>query len=312
MHAANETMITEFILVGFSLVPGLEYLFFSLFLIIYVITILGNTSIIFAYCVCSDLHTPMYFFLTNLSFLEMCSVTITFPKLLSDLLSERKSISFFGCAMQMYCFFLIAGLECCLLAAMAYDRYNAICQPLLYQTIMNRKVCVQLLAGAWFISAVNILIHTLLTFTLPFCSNMINHFFCDIPPLLKLACRINLINEVALVTIGGFVLVGSCVCIVISYTRVIVTILGIHSTSGRRKAFSTCSSHLTAVTIYYGSGMFMYLRAKPNYEMDQDKLIALMYTTIAPLLNPFIYTLRNGDFNLAFRKIIQNMFYRQF
>ncbi|OCT72730.1 olfactory receptor 1019 [Xenopus laevis] len=309
MHSGNETTVTEFIFTGFSVIPGLEYLFFSAFLIFYVITILGNASIIFAYSLCSDLHTPMYFYLTNFSFLEICYVSITFPKLLSDLLTERKSISFFGCAVQMYCFSLIAGLECCILAAMAYDRYNAICQPLLYQTIMNRKVCVQLLAGAWFISAANSLLNTILTFMLPFCNNIINHFFCDIPPLLKLACRINLINEVALVTIGGFILVGSCVCIVLSYMRLIATILGIHSTSGKRKAFSTCSSHLTAVTIYYGSGIFMYLRPKPNYEMDQDKRIALMYTTIAPLLNPFIYTLRNGDFNVAFRKIIQHMFF---
>ncbi|OCT72729.1 hypothetical protein XELAEV_18035712mg [Xenopus laevis] len=262
MQSGNETTVTEFILVGFSVIPGLEYLFFSVFLIIYLITILGNASIIFAYSLCSALHTPI--------------------------------------------------LECCILAAMAYNRYNAICHPLLYQTIMNRKACVQRLTGAWFTSAVNSLIHTHLTIMLLFCSNIINHFFCEIPPLLKLACRVNITKEIALFSIAGFILVGSCVFIVISYTRVIVTILGIHSTSGRRKAFSTCSSHLTAVTIYYGSGMFMYLRPKPNYEMDQDKLIALMYTTIAPLLNPFIYTLRNGDFHLAFRKIIQHMFSQKF
>ncbi|KAE8593111.1 hypothetical protein XENTR_v10018987 [Xenopus tropicalis] len=312
MHAGNETTVTEFILVGFSVIPGLEYLFITVLLIIYVITVLGNASIIFTYSLCSELHTPMYFFLTNFSFLEICYVSTTFPKLLSDLLREQKSISFFGCAVQMYTFFLIAGLECCMFAAMAYDRYNAICHPLLYQTIMNRKVCVQLLAGGLIISSTNSLIHTLLTFKLPFCDKIINHFFCDIPPLLKLACRVNLTNIIALFIIGGFILVGSCVCIVLSYTRVIATILGIHSTSGRMKAFSTCSSHLTAVTIFYGSGIFMYLRPKPSYEIDQDKQIALMYTIIAPLLNPFIYTLRNVDFNVAFRKIIQHVFSRKF
>ncbi|XP_031762373.1 olfactory receptor-like protein COR9 [Xenopus tropicalis] len=215
-------------------------------------------------------------------------------------------------AVQMYCFFLLCGLECCMLAIMAYDRYNAICHPLLYQTIMNRKVCVQLLAGTWIISVINSLIHTLLTFSLPFCDNVINHFFCDIPPLLKLACKVNLMNEIALFAIAGFIIMGSCVFIVISYTQIIATILGIHSTSGRRKAFSTCSSHLTAVTIYYGSGAFMYLRPKPNQSLDQDRQIALMYTVIAPLLNPFIYTLRNRDFKVAFIKIIQHMFSQKF
>uniref|UniRef100_A0A803JJD8 G-protein coupled receptors family 1 profile domain-containing protein n=1 Tax=Xenopus tropicalis TaxID=8364 RepID=A0A803JJD8_XENTR len=264
MHARNETTVTEFILVGFSVIPGLEYLFFTLFLIIYVTTVLGNTAIIFAYSLCSDLHTPMYLYLTNFSFFEICYVSITVPKLISDLLTERKTISFY--------------------AIMAYDRYNAICHPLLYQTIMNRKVCVQLLAGTWIISVINSLIHTLLTFSLPFCDNVINHFFCDIPPLLKLACKVNLMNEIALFAIAGFIIMGSCVFIVISYTQIIATILGIHSTSGRRKAFSTCSSHLTAVTIYYGSGAFMYLRPKPNQSLDQDRQIALMYTVIAPLI----------------------------
>ncbi|OCT72728.1 olfactory receptor 1019 [Xenopus laevis] len=312
MHPGNETTVTEFILVVFTVIPGLEYLFFTLFLIIYVITVLRNTSFIFAYSLCSDLHTPKYFYLTNFSFFEICYVSITVPKLLSDLLTESKTISFYGCAAQMYCFFLLGGLECCMLAVMAYDRYNAICNPLLYQTIMSKRVCGQLLAGTWIISVINSLIHTILTFTLPFCSNMINHFFCDIPPLLKLACRVSIMNEIALFAIAGFIITGSCVFIVISYLRVIATILGIHSTSGRRKAFSTCSSHLTAVTIYYGSGAFMYLRPKPNQSLDQDRQIALMYTVIAPLLNPLIYTLRNGDFKLAFRKIIQHMFSPKF
>ncbi|OCT72732.1 hypothetical protein XELAEV_18035715mg [Xenopus laevis] len=268
---------------------------------------LGNASIILAYNMCSTLHTPMYFYLTNFSFIEICYVSITVPKLLSDLLTERKSISFFGCAVQMYCFFLIAGMESCVLAAMAYDRYNAICHPLLYKITGNKKVCVQLLAGAWFISAVNSYILTHLTFSLFFCCNIINHFFCDIPPLMKLACRVNLINEFAVFAIGGLNIIGPCIVIAISYARVIAAILNIHSTSGRRKAFSTCTSHFITVTIFYGSGMFTYLTPQSSSSMDNDSQIALMYTVFAPLLNPFIYTLRNSDVSLAFRKIIQQI-----
>ncbi|KAM4703162.1 olfactory receptor 5V1-like [Rhinophrynus dorsalis] len=307
MDRENYTTITRFTLVGLSQIHELQILLFIVFLMSYVITVLGNVSIIFAYKLSSHLHTPMYFFLTNLSLLEVCYVSVTVPKLLSVLLAEEKTISFYGCGIQMYWFLLLGIAECYMLASMGYDRYNAICHPLIYNVIMNKRECIKLVAGSWLIGAGNALIHTVLTFTLPFCGTKINNFFCDIPPLLKLSCTNTWVNEIIVILVSGGVTVSSLILIMISYIQIISTILNISSSSGRRKTFSTCSSHFTVVSVFYGSGFCMYFRPKSSYRMDQDSLISVMYTVIAPLLNPFIYSLRNNDVKNAVKTMLSRI-----
>ncbi|OCT72734.1 olfactory receptor 1020 [Xenopus laevis] len=304
MDKGNGTPVTEFILVGLSEIPELQQYLFCIFLCIYIITVLGNASIILIYKFSLSLHTPMYFYLSNFSFLEICYVSTSSPKMLQNMLAEKKRISFYGCFTQIYGIVHLAGTEFYVLAAMAYDRYNAICHPLLYRIIMNKAVCIKLLVGSWVIGAANALVHTLLTHTLSFCSNKVNHIFCDVPPLLKLACTDTWINEIVMYIIGGSVTGGAFILIIISYIQIISTILTIHSATGRKKAFSTCTSHLTVVTIFYGSIFFMYLRPKSSYAMHHDTVVAIMYTIIAPLLNPFIYSLRNNDVKSAVRKLL--------
>ncbi|KAM4703158.1 olfactory receptor 5V1-like [Rhinophrynus dorsalis] len=307
MYRNNDTTIKEFILVGLSENPDIQVLLFIVFLCIFVITLLGNTVIIFAYIFISDLHTPMYFFLANFSFLEICYVLSTVPKLLTILLTDNDTISYSNCAVQMYFFLLLGGAEFYMLAVMAYDRYNAICQPLLYSIIMNKRARFQLIAGSWIIGSVNSLVHTVLTFSLPFCANKIHHFICDVPPLLNLACKDTWINELGVFVIAGSVIFGSFILTMSSYTKIISTILHIHSTTGRKNAFSTCTSHFIVVTIFYSSGMFMYIRPRSSYAMDRDRVIAVMYTVITPLLNPFIYTLKNRDVKVAVKKRIHQV-----
>ncbi|KAM9299310.1 olfactory receptor 5G9-like [Gastrophryne carolinensis] len=304
MDHRNNTQVTEFILIGLSEIPELQILMFTLFLMIYLVTVFGNLCIILAYIFSPNLHTPMYFLLSNFSFLEICYISVNIPKMLSNFLSEHKSISFYGCAVQVYSFGVCGGTECYVLAAMAYDRYNAICHPLLYNVIMNRLTCFQFLVGSYLIGSFNSLLHTILTFSLPFCgSNIINHIFCDIPPILQLACADTKINQIVILVTSNCVLVGSFVLIVISYIYIILAIIAAHSTTGRKKAFSTCTSHFTVVAIFYGSVMFMYLKPESSNGAYQEKLVAVMYTVVAPLLNPFIYSLRNRDVKMALVKM---------
>ncbi|KAM9299306.1 olfactory receptor 5AR1-like [Gastrophryne carolinensis] len=296
---------SEFTLAGLSEIPSLQHICFVLFFVMYVVTIVGNTCIIFAYYRSSNLHTPMYFFLANFSFLDICYVSTTVPNMLSNFLSEHNSIYFYSCVLQLYFVLLLGTTECYILTAMAYDRYIAICQPLMYTAIMNKHSCTKYIIGSWVIGIVNSLIHTILTFTLPFCgSTKINYFFCDIPPLLNLVHADTRVNELATFIIGGFVTQGSLLLTIVSYTKIISAILTIHSSSGRMKAFSTCASHFCVVTIFYGSGIFIYLKPKSNYIMDYDRIVAVMYTVITPLLNPFIYSLRNNDLKRALRKLV--------
>ncbi|KAM4651139.1 olfactory receptor 5V1-like [Discoglossus pictus] len=285
-------------------VHELQSIIFIAFLSIYIITVAGNLIIILVIILSPNLHTPMYIHLTSFSFLDISYISVTVPKMLSNLTTDNKTISFYGCAIQMYCFLLMAGTECFMLAAMAYDRYNAICHPLSYIVIMNKRRCIQLIAGSWIIGAVNSAIHTTLTFTLPFCGVKINYFFCDAPPLLKLACTDTWKNELVIFLVGDSLLVASFLLTIISYVHIISAVLNIRSISGRKKTFSTCASHFTVVAIFYGSGIFMYLRPKSSYMMDQDRMIAVMYTVIAPFLNPFIYSLRNTDLKIAIKKIM--------
>ncbi|CAN2390545.1 Olfactory receptor [Pristimantis euphronides] len=269
---------------------------------IYVSTILANLFIIFVVRSSSNLQTPMYFFLANFSFLEICYITSTVPKMLSNILVTRTTFSFYGCAMQMCWFLLLGATECYMLAAMAFDRYNAICRPLLYSVILNKKLCIKLILGCWFFGAANAVIHTVLT--LPFCSNKTDHFICDVPPLLKLSCFNNWLNEVVIFMISGLVTIGFLILTLISYVKIISTIVSMKSNTNRQKAFSTCASHFTVVTIFFVSGIFMYFRPKSSYSMGQDRLIAMLYTVIVPLLNPFIYTFRNESVKIAVKTMI--------
>uniref|UniRef100_A0A8C4YBX7 Olfactory receptor n=1 Tax=Gopherus evgoodei TaxID=1825980 RepID=A0A8C4YBX7_9SAUR len=305
MEKLNSTTITGFILLGFSDIPSLQHLLFSVFLVTYIVTLAGNLLIIVLTLADPALHTPMYFFLRNLSLLEMCYTSVNVPKMLGNLLSRDKAISFIGCAMQRYFSFFLGGSECFLLACMAYDRYVAICKPLHYPVVMNRKVSTGLAAGSWLSGLLMSFGHTSMVFTLPFCrSHEINHFFCDIPPLLKLACGDTSHNEMAVFIMAFFFVIFPFMLILISYVCIISTILRMPSGEGRRKSFSTCSSHLVVVTLFYGSACIMYLKPNSSYSADTDKFLSLFYTVITPMLNPIIYSLRNKEVKGAFWRLM--------
>ncbi|XP_039355307.1 olfactory receptor 10C1-like isoform X1 [Mauremys reevesii] len=300
----NHTSVSEFIILGFSNLPHMEHLLFLLFICIYFITVLGNILILILINVDPALHTPMYFFLRNLSFLEICYTSVTLPKMMANLLSEDKTISFAGCAAQMYFFLLFGATECCLLAVMAYDRYSAICNPLRYAEIMNKTVCVWLAAGSWICGSLVALGHTTFIFTLPFCgSNVINHFFCEIQPVLTLVCGDTYWNEFQIIVAAAFVIMMPFLLILVSYIHIISTILKMSSAKGRHRAFSTCSSHLTVVVLFYGTAVFIYIRPKSSYSLDVDKLLSLFYSVLTPILNPIIYSLRNKDVKGAIRRL---------
>ncbi|XP_006116999.2 olfactory receptor 5AS1-like [Pelodiscus sinensis] len=312
MSRGNHTAVTEFILFGLTHHPEMEVVLFVLFLAIYITTLVGNIGLIVLIRIDSGLHTPMYFFLSHLSFLDLSYSSAIAPKMLVNLLAQRKTISLAGCATQMYLFAAFADAECLILAAMAYDRYVAICNPLLYMTIMSRRLCISLIASAYISGSVSSLVHTVLTFRLSFCgSNVINHFFCDMPPLLALSCSNVHLNEILLFALCGFIQTSTFVVILVSYAYVLTTILRIHSTGGRHKAFNTCTSHLTAVTLFYGALLFMYLRPRSSYSLDADKVVSVFYTVVFPMLNPLIYSLRNKEVKDALKRTLtRKMFSR--
>ncbi|XP_044149761.1 olfactory receptor 1044-like [Bufo gargarizans] len=300
----NNTHFTEFILLGLTDNHKLEIILFVLFFIFYIITLTGNIGIIVAIRADSRLHTPMYFFLNNLSFLDLCYATIITPKTLVNFLSKSKTIGYKECAVQMYFFAASVTTECFLLGIMAYDRYVAICNPLLYSVVMNKKICAQFVAGAYTLGYLNATLHTITTFRLPFCkTNKIDHFYCDVPPLLKLSCIKTTMNEILMFIFGGFAETSSLTTIIVSYTYIITTILRIRSVEGRKKAFSTCASHFMAVIIFYSTILFMYLRPSSTYSMSQDRVASVFYSVIIPMLNPLIYSLRNNEVAQAFKKI---------
>ncbi|XP_068946973.1 olfactory receptor 5F1-like [Petaurus breviceps papuanus] len=247
----------------------------------------------------------MYFFLINLSFADICySSTIT-PKMLVDLFSERKTISFAGCFLQMYVFIALVTTECILFGLMAYDRYVAICNPLLYPVIMSRTVCLKMTIGAYTAGFLNSVIHTSYMSSLSYCgSNVIDHFFCDTPPLLKLSCSDTQLNENLIFTCAGLNIIGSLLMIFISYSYIIFSIVHMHSKEGRTKAFSTCASHLTVIILFYGTGTFAYMKPSSCYSLNQDKVAAVFYTLVIPMLNPFIYSLRNEEVKKALNNVI--------
>ncbi|XP_001506202.2 olfactory receptor 5A1-like [Ornithorhynchus anatinus] len=301
----NGTTTIRFILLGFLSVPELQVFFFVMFLGIYLIAIAGNLGL-FTLIRSGDphLHTPMYFFLSNLAFTDICySSTIT-PKMLSDFFRKEKTISFLGCATQFFVFASLGGGECLLLSAMAYDRYAAICNPLLYTAVMSPRLCGQMVAGAFMGGFLASSIQTYFVFQLHFCgSNIINHFFCDLPPLLALSCSDTFYCQVANISLTTTIGVTSVLVILVSYGYIADAILKIRSAQGRSKAFNTCASHLTAVTLLYGSILFTYLRPSSSYSLNQDKVVSVLYSLVNPMLNPLIYSLRNKEIKDALRRV---------
>ncbi|XP_029467927.1 olfactory receptor 1468-like [Rhinatrema bivittatum] len=306
MEQRNQTAVTEFLLLGLTEHAELRGPLFVIFLAMYLMNLLGNGTMISVIAGNSQLHTPMYFFLCNLSFVDMCFSSVTVPKMLSNLISDKNIISFSECIAQLYFFIAFATTECVLLSVMAYDRYVAICNPLHYVTIMNKKVWASMLAASFIICFLHALLHTLLVYRLSFCSsNKIQHFFCDITPLLQLSCTDTSINELVIFTQGSLVVILPFLIILISYIRIINSILKIPSAGGRYKTFSTCSSHLTVVFLFYGTLTFMYFRPSSSYSLEKDKTTTVVYNVVSPMLNPFIYSLRNRDVKMALKKALK-------
>ncbi|KFO38505.1 olfactory receptor 2G6 [Fukomys damarensis] len=305
METANMSFPKAFLLLGFSEFPWLERPLFAVVLVSYILTLLGNSSIILLSLLDSRLQTPMYFFLDNLSLLDL-SVTCTIvPQLLANLWGADKTIAAWGCIIQAYIFTWTAGAECFLLAMMAIDRYVAICRPLRYTLIMHPWVCVQMAVASWSISLANSLLQTTLTLQLPLCGHhTLDHFFCEVPVLIKLACEDTFANELTLAI--GAIPIGMLtpLMVLISYTFIARAVLKLPSAEGRRKALSTCSSHLLVVTMYFGPGIYMYLQ--PSAKSSQAKFMSFFYSVISPVLNPLIYTVRNQDVKTAVKRILQS------
>ncbi|KAM9181947.1 olfactory receptor 11L1 [Mergus octosetaceus] len=301
----NDTAVLEFRLLGFSGNPQYQILLFIVFLVIYILTILGNFIIISVVTLEPRLHLPMYKFLRNLSFLEVCYTSTIVPKMLANLLAERKSISFSGCMAQLFYFITLGATECYLLAAMAYDRYLAVCEPLHYIVTMTAESYTRLAVGSWITGVFTGFLPCLMVSRLHFCScNLIDHFFCDISPLLKLSCSDTTVTEAVIFILSLLVLSSCFLLILVSYLLIILSILKIPSTSGKRMTFSTCSSHLMVVTIYYGTMISMYVRPTYRLSSELSKAVSVLYTVVTPLLNPVIYGLRNKGFKEALEKIV--------
>uniref|UniRef100_A0A2K5BY49 Olfactory receptor n=1 Tax=Aotus nancymaae TaxID=37293 RepID=A0A2K5BY49_AOTNA len=297
MAMGNWTRISEFILMSFSSLPTeIQSLLFLTFLTIYLVTLMGNSLIILVTLADPMLHSPMYFFLRNLSFLEIGFNLVIVPKMLGTLLAQDTTISFLGCATQMYFFFFFGVAECFLLATMAYDRYVAICSPLHYPVIMNQRTRAKLAAASWFPGFPVATVQTTWLFSFPFCgTNKVNHFFCDSPPVLRLVCADTALFEIYAIVGTILVVMVPCLLILCSYTCIAAAIFKIPSAKGKRKAFSTCSSHLLVVSLFYISSSLTYFRPKSNNSPDSKKLLSLSYTVVTPMLNPIIYSLRNSE-----------------
>ncbi|KAM9015585.1 olfactory receptor 5AP2-like [Ara ararauna] len=303
----NHTQI-EFILLGITDRPCAQTPLFVFFLLIYTVTLVENVGIIILVRVSPSLHTPMYFFLTHFTFIDICYSTVISPRMLADLLSEDKTISFPECMMQFLTFAFFATIECHLLAMMAYDRHVAICHPLLYVTIISSRVCWQLVASSYLFAFLSAIIYTWCTFGGSFCGpNHIDHFFCDIVPVLKLVCSETHSSEIVIFAFITINVVGTSVVILLSYVSIICTVLRMCSSRSRARAFHTCASHLMVVTIYFGSAFFMYLQP-PSSHRSLDKVASIFYAVVTPTLNPFIYSLRNKEVNRALVKYGRRLF----
>ncbi|XP_026346318.1 olfactory receptor-like protein OLF4 [Ursus arctos] len=307
MELKNDTWISEFLLLGFSEEPELQPFLFGLFLSMYLVTILGNLLIILAVSSDSHLHTPMYFFLANLSFVDICFTSTTIPKMLVNIQTQRKAITYESCIMQMYFFLLFGGLDNFLLTVMAYDRFMAICHPLHYTITMSPRICSLLLLVSWIMSVLNSLLQTLMVLRLSFCTEVeIPHFFCELSQMIQLACSDTFLNNMvmylAALLLGGAPLAG----VLYSYSKIVSSICGISSAQGKYEAFSTCASHLSIVSLFYCTSLGVHFSSAATQSFHSNAVASVMYTVVTPMLNPFIYSLRNRDIkgalNVFFRK----------
>uniref|UniRef100_A0A8D2JL31 Olfactory receptor n=1 Tax=Sciurus vulgaris TaxID=55149 RepID=A0A8D2JL31_SCIVU len=300
----NQTEVTQFILLGLTSDPRLQLPLFLTFFLIYTITLVGNLGMILLIVLDSRLHTPMYFFLGNLSLVDFCYSSAVTPKVMAGLLLGYKVISYNACAAQMFFFGAFATVENYLLASMAYDRYAAVCQPLHYTTTMTTRVCVCLVIGCYVCGFLSSSFYTGDTFSLSFCIyHVVHHFFCDVPAVMVLSCSDRQVNELVLIYVASFNIFFALLIILISYIFIFITILKMRSAAGHRKAISTCASHFTAVSIFYGTIIFMYLQPSSSHSMDTDKIASVFYTMVIPMLNPVIYSLRNKEVKIAFLKV---------
>ncbi|XP_053451595.1 olfactory receptor 6M1 [Nycticebus coucang] len=307
MDVQNRTTVTEFTLTAFPALQKLQISLFVLLLFTYMLTLTGNSAIISLIWADQRLQTPMYFFLSNLSLLDILYTTSVTPKLLACLLQDRRTISFAGCIAQTYFFFFLGTVEFILLAVMSFDRYVAICNPLRYTIIMSGRVCLLMVLGCWMGAFMSVLYPTIVVSRLPFCHKEINHFFCDIAPLLQMVCIDTHFIEMINFLLSSLVLLTSLGLTTVSYIYIISTILHIPSAQGRHKAFSTCASHITVVSIAYGSNIFMYVRPSQSRSLDFDKVTAILTTMVTPLLNPFIYSLRNEKVKEVLKEAINKI-----
>lgn len=300
----NQSHITEFLLLGLTSDPKQQVWLFVSFLAMYLVNVGGNSVIIAAIRGDAHLHTTMYFFLSNLSLVDICFTTVIVPQILVNMLTQRKAILFAQCLAQMYFFVAFGITDSFLLAAMALDRYVAICHPLHYTTTMNPRRCFQLVTASWLVSHLHSLTHTILMARLSFCGpNVIHHFFCDVQPLLTLSCSDTSLNELLAFTEGSFVIMSPFIFITVSYVYITRAVLRVPSGRGRYKVFSTCGSHLTVVTLFYGTVISVYIRPSSTYSVMKDRVITVIYTVVIPMLNPFIYSLRNKDMKQAMKKL---------
>ncbi|KAJ1158971.1 hypothetical protein NDU88_011643 [Pleurodeles waltl] len=304
MEKRNASLVTEFLLLGLTADPNVQTFFFVLFLVMYIVTLIGNMILITACITEPKLHTPMYFFLVNLSFLDIFCSSAIVPNMLVQFFLVRKTMSFSRCAVQMYFVFLMGITEGVLLVVMAYDRYVAISIPLRYNVIMNKSVCMKLLVFCWLSGFVGGLLDTVFPLTLSFCGhNVIDHFFCEGAAVLKLSCVDTFATEMVMLSVGTYDLLIPSLLILISYVCIIIAILRIRSLGGRYKAFSTCASHLIVVTMFYSTAIYMYMIPKTKRSTDLDKIISVFYTVTPPMLNPMIYSLRNSDVKMALLQV---------
>ncbi|XP_006268582.2 olfactory receptor 5G9-like [Alligator mississippiensis] len=306
LRMENQTTVTEFILLGLSNDPQVQILLFCVFSVIYLTTLVGNTVVMLVIKADTHLHTPMYFFLFHLSFIDICYSSVIVPKMLVNLIATHTTISVNSCFTQMFFIFLSASCESLILSAMAYDRYAAICDPLHYVGTMNKRLCRQLVGGFWAISLMHSLLNMVPLLKLHFCGpNEIGHFSCELPPLLTLSCTVTLAHKIALISSILIIGSGTFLLMFVSYTHIISTILRIRSTEGRRKAFSTCSSHLIVVTLLYVTGFVQYMKSIHVSSLVLDQVFSIQYSILTPMLNPIIYSLKSKEVKIALGKILQ-------
>ncbi|XP_053903549.1 olfactory receptor 14A16-like [Malaclemys terrapin pileata] len=303
---SNRTIVTEFLLLGFSEVRELQILHFVVFLVSYLSALVGNLLIIMVVALNNQLQTPMYFFLVNLSILDIGSISVTIPKSMANYILNTRSISYTGCVAQVFLFVFFAEADFAFLTVMAYDRYVAICKPLHYETVMNRRACVQMAASAWISGILYSVLHTGNTFALTFCGgNMVDQFFCEIPQLLKLSCSDSYLSEVVVLAFSVCLLLGCFVFIIVSYVQIFKSVLRIPSEQSRHKAFSTCLPHLTVVSLFVFTGAFAYLKPTSSSTSALDLMVAVLYSVVPPMMNPIIYSMRNKEIKGALRKLTE-------